>query len=135
MYCLVIITMYFCAVCQNMYYIRLIGEDQLVYYCRKCGHEKNSTLTSAEDVCVSKTDVQTTGDSFNHIINEYTKLDPTLPRLTNIICPNKTCPVNTSSEEEAITPEVLYLRYDDARMKFAYICTHCDTIWKSADDT
>ena len=127
--------MYFCTVCQNMYYIRLIGEDQLVYYCRKCGHEKNSTLASAEDVCVSKTDVQKTGDSFNHIINEYTKLDPTLPRLTNIICPNQICPTHKPPKGETITPDVLYLRYDDAQMKFVYLCAHCDTIWKSANDT
>ena len=30
--------------------------------------------------------------------------------------------------------EILYLRYDDANMKFVYICTKCDTVWKSADD-
>ena len=126
--------MHFCKECQNMYYIRLVGENQLVYYCRNCGHEKESTLNSGEDVCVSKTDVQKTGDSFNHIINEYTKLDPTLPRLTNIICPNKICPTNTPSEGETPTPEVLYLRYDDAQMKFVYLCAHCDTIWKSAND-
>ena len=127
--------MYFCTVCQNMYYIRLLGENQLVYYCRKCGNEKSSALSSAEDVCVSKTDVQTTGDAFNHIINEYTKLDPTLPRLTNIICPNQICPTHKPPKGETITPDVLYLRYDDAQMKFVYLFAHCDTIWKSANDT
>ena len=130
--------MHFCTICQNMYYIRLIGEDEnkLVYYCRKCGHEDDTTIATLENICVSKTEVQITGDSYNHIINEYTKLDPTLPRLTNIKCPNNQCPTHTSPQggEETIEPEVLYLRYDDANMKFVYICAHCETVWKSADD-
>ena len=29
--------------------------------------------------------------NFHHIINKYTKLDPTLPRVYNIPCPNKEC--------------------------------------------
>ena len=38
--------MHFCTVCQNMYYIRLTGEnkDQLIYYCRKCGNEDNELI-------------------------------------------------------------------------------------------
>ena len=129
--------MHFCTVCGNMYYIRLIGEneDTLVYYCRKCGHENDTTIPTLENICVSKTEIQTSGDSYNHIINEYTKLDPTLPRLTNIKCPNNQCPTNTSpSSGEKVEPDVLYLRYDDANMKFVYICAHCETVWKSADD-
>ena len=53
-------------------------------------------------------------------INEYTKLDPTLPRVSNIKCPNDNC------EDET---EVIYVRYDDINMKFVYICSECDTIW------
>jgi DNA-directed RNA polymerase subunit M/transcription elongation factor TFIIS len=121
-----------------MYYIRLIGEneDKLVYYCRKCGHEDSAAITALENICVSKTDVQQTGDSYNHVINEYTKLDPTLPYLTNIKCPNAKCATNEQEDTSAQTPapKVLYLRYDDANMKFVYICAHCETVWKSADD-
>ena len=44
--------MHFCTVCGNMYYIRLIGEneDTLVYYCRKCGHENDTTIASLENI-------------------------------------------------------------------------------------
>lgn len=139
--------MQFCTICQNMYYIRLTGEeeDQLIYYCRKCGNEDAGAIASLDNICVSHSDKKT-ASSYDHIVNKYTKLDPTLPRLYNIKCPNKSCPKNIEaleSKEEGkdgeITDdkshqEILYLRYDDTNMKFVYMCTECDTIWKSADD-
>ena len=134
--------MHFCKVCHNMYYIRLTGEneDELIYYCRKCGHEDSAIIASLENICVSRSD-KTTASSYDHIVNQYTKLDPTLPRLHDIQCPNEACLSNLEAEEEktADAPprennEVVYLRYDDANMKFVYICTECDTVWKSADD-
>ena len=133
--------MRFCSVCSNLYYIRLAGDngDNLIYYCRKCGHEEPGTIASIENMCVSQTDLQSSEDSYEHIINEYTKLDPTLPRLTNIKCPNGTCPTNLpvqggGDSESPAQSEVLYLRYDDANMRFIYICAHCETVWKSAYD-
>ena len=51
--------MHFCAKCENMYYIRISEMDgnQLIYYCRNCGHE-DSILTS-ENICVIKTQLVT----------------------------------------------------------------------------
>ncbi len=129
--------MHFCTVCENMYYIRLTGEekDQLTYYCRKCGHEDDELIASLENICVSKTEIKASTSSYDHILNKYTKLDPTLPRIQNIQCPNVACVTNGKGEEsDAPKSDILYIRYDDANMKFVYICTHCDTIWKSADD-
>ena len=54
-------------------------------------------------------------------------MDPTLPRLDNIPCPNKECPSNNGSDKE-----VIYIRYDDTNLKFIYLCVHCDKIWKSS---
>ena len=108
--------MYFCSECGNMYYIKIT--DKMIYYCRKCGHEDDN-LTK-DKICVSKTDF-TKATNFD-IVNEYTKLDPTLPRRNNIQCPNKKCVESN---------EVIYLRYDDSNMKYIYICSHCDTIWKT----
>ena len=36
--------MHFCTQCGNMYYLRLKteGSDQLIYYCRNCGHTDDS---------------------------------------------------------------------------------------------
>ena len=61
------------------------------------------------------------------MINKYTKLDQTLPRVYNIPCPNKQCKTN---EKDYKNPaEIIYMRYDDANMKYTYICTTCDTKW------
>ena len=144
--------MHFCKICQNLYYIRLTGEneDQLIYYCRNCGDEDEDLMSSLENVCVSKSDKKNADNdgSYKHIINKYTKFDPTLPRIYNIKCPNNNCISNINEIEkdkgsendedegkkEPVEAEILYLRYDDTNMKFVYVCTNCDTIWKSSDN-
>ena len=94
--------MHFCSMCQNMYYIRINDDNtnKLVYYCRNCGNEDN--LLSTDNVCVSKTQIKKNEQTFNHIINKYTKLDPTLPRINNILCPNQDCLTNTKNESREI---------------------------------
>ncbi len=132
--------MHFCSVCDNMYYIRISekDEDKLIYYCRKCGHTDDELISDPKNVCVSKTHVRKKGATFDHLVNEYTKLDPTLPRIGNIKCPNPNCPSNEQSDESpetsdsASSDKVIYLRYDDDNIRFVYICPRCDTIWKSA---
>lgn len=126
--------MHFCSNCSNMYYIRLSddNENELVYYCRNCGNE--DTNVSQESVIVSTTNVKKGEQKFHHIINEYTKLDPTLPRTDMIQCPNTSCPTNDIKNVElsgGVKPknEVIYMRYDDENMKYVYMCVHCDTIW------
>mgnify|MGYP001184014261 FL=1 len=117
--------MHFCSKCDNMYYIKLAEEDgsKLIYYCRNCGHE--DSLITAENICVNKTQIQHKEQSYAHIINNYTKLDPTLPRTKTIKCPNKSC---TAASEGG--QEVIYLRYDDTNMKYIYLCSVCNTVWK-----
>ena len=121
--------MHFCSKCGNMYYIRLSTDDQtqLIYYCRKCGNE-NTTITE-DNVVVSKKIIVKKEQRFNHIINKYTKLDPTLPRITNIKCPNRDCQSN--EEDTDVKNEIIYMRYDYTNMKYVYICVNCDTIWKN----
>jgi len=121
--------MHFCTNCSNMYYIRINSDDpnKLVYYCRKCGNEDK--LLGTENVCVSKTQLKKSEQSFSHIINKYTKLDPTLPRVSNVLCPNSNCPTN----KEGKSREIIYIRYDDSNMKYIYLCSHCDTVWQTND--
>ena len=133
--------MHFCTVCQNMYYIRLSGDnqDKLIYYCRKCGNEDTDLIATLDNVCVSQTELKSSVSSYEHIINKYTKLDPTLPHINNIKCPNTACASNESADEtkdgdDQKEADILYLRYDDTNMKFVYLCTECNTVWKSADD-
>jgi len=119
--------MHFCNNCENMYYIRINADDSntLVYYCRNCGQEDK--FISIENVCVSKTQIKKNELSFTHIINKYTKLDPTLPRINNILCPNPDCQTNTNSKER----EIIYIRYDDTNMKYVYLCSECETVWQT----
>ena len=123
--------MKFCTICDNMYYIGINekNSNQLSYYCRNCGHV-DETMTS-ENVCVLKTQIRKGEQKFNHIINEYTKYDPTLPRVHNIQCTNSACKTNGNHPTPS---EVIYIRYDDDNMKYLYMCVTCDTVWKT-DDT
>ena len=129
--------MHFCNNCQNMLYIRLLEEDSdtLVYYCRNCG-QLDKQITK-DNICVLETSVSTNEKSYLLDINEYTKEDPTLPRTQNIKCPNQLCASNTPpddpDDEESSKNEVIYLRYDDVKMNYIYICTHCDAIWKTTE--
>lgn len=112
-----------------MYYIRLSEEDpnSIVYYCRNCGHEnKNISLDS---VTISKTNFKHNKQKYNAIINKYTKMDPTLPRINTIKCPNQSCNSNEAGKEKE--REVIYLRYDDINMDFVYMCSTCDTVWNT----
>jgi hypothetical protein len=118
--------MHFCAKCNNMYYIRIgsaavadtsgdgTGASQttqepnpaqdpdattLYHYCRNCGHEVKIEKT----ICVSKLQLKHRAQSYSNVINKYTKLDPTLPRINNIKCPNSLCRSNPSLADAAAT--------------------------------
>ena len=149
--------MHFCTECKNMYYIRLTETNGIVYYCRNCGHE-DDTIT-IDNVVVSNTSFKTGSNQYAHVVNKYTKLDPTLPRISTILCPNMECPCNRNhnptqyadratiignAEEEstesaaagaaaddAVPREVIYMRYDDINMKYIYLCAVCNTIWNT----
>jgi DNA-directed RNA polymerase subunit M/transcription elongation factor TFIIS len=114
-----------------MYYIRIDANDpnKLVYYCRKCGNE--DTLFDTDNVSIVKTDIKKSEQSFSHIINQYTKLDPTLPRTNKVLCPNKDCETNTEDKER----EIIYIRYNDTDMKYVYLCSTCDTVWETNSST
>jgi hypothetical protein len=112
-----------------MYYIGINAEDpnKLTYYCRNCRHV-DETITE-EGVCVLNTQLKKGEQKFNHIINKYTKTDPTLPRMYNMVCPNPECQTNIGADKKPT--EVIYVRYDDDNLKYLYICSECDTTWKT----
>ena len=129
--------MKFCVQCDNMYYIGLSETDdnKIIYYCRNCGFKDYET--AQEGTTVLKTQFKRSGQKFNHIINEYTKLDPTLPRIYNMKCPNESCTTNHVKEsgEKEKNAEIIYIRYDDIQMKYLYICVDCNTNWKTDENT
>ena len=88
-----------------MYYLKISDEEgesenMLIYYCRNCGHEdKNIT---AENVCVSETQLRRSEKKYSQMVNEYTKYDPTLPRINTIKCPNHECISNNAAGGEGL---------------------------------
>ena len=124
-----------------MYYLKISEDenDTIMYYCRKCGDKDDTIINNKESLCVSKTHIKKTTEIYKNIINEYTKLDPTLPRIKNMFCPNEKCKSNQNEskdgEEKDNTvkkfPEIIYLRYDNNNMKYIYLCSECDYTWKN----
>uniref|UniRef100_A0A6C0I410 DNA-directed RNA polymerase II subunit RPB9-like zinc ribbon domain-containing protein n=1 Tax=viral metagenome TaxID=1070528 RepID=A0A6C0I410_9ZZZZ len=121
--------MKFCEQCENMYYISIDPEDpnKLIYYCRNCQYKDRAI--SEEGVCVINTHVKKTQQQFSHVVNEFTKLDPTLPRIYNMVCPNGSC--DTNQDEHKGATEIIYIRYDHDNLKYMYICSHCNKTWKT----
>jgi DNA-directed RNA polymerase subunit M/transcription elongation factor TFIIS len=116
----------FCKRCDNKYYHK-INNNSLVYYCRVCGYEDTDSISN-EAMCVLNTQFQKgANQDFDHVVNRYTKYDPTLPKIM-IKCPNDDCKTNESKKEDATT-EAIYLRYDNVNLKYLYICTVCETKW------
>lgn len=126
--------MHFCNNCENMLYIRLSDEEsesnKLIYYCRNCGNIEDTF--SKKNICVLENNYKHSESNIKQDINEYTKFDPTLPRINNIRCPNTSCKSNLP-EASQDDKEVIYLRTDDINMNYVYICAKCDTIWKTSD--
>lgn len=116
--------MKFCKVCQNMYYIKLNENDpnSIVYYCRNCGDEDLNILN--DNIVVSKTVYKNNKKNFENIINEYTHLDPTLPRTKLLKCPDENCSSNKDNNNE-----IIYIRYDDVNIKYVYLCSKCNFVW------
>ena len=124
-----------------MYYISVTPENELQYYCRNCGNIDNTV--ASENICVSKMNMKhsTTNQSFSQVVNKYTKLDPTLPRIHTMRCPNDECPSNAGSSgggggggggaRNKPKSEIIYVRYDDTNLKYVYLCAKCDKVWNT----
>ena len=123
--------MRFCSQCQNMYYLKLGGQDDdsLMFYCRVCGHE--IACSKDEDAFTLTTLVNKQDKSYLRAVNRYTKLDPTLPRTSTIKCPNQECSKVKETDKTRDGNSVIYLRSDNERLTYTYLCTHCDTVWES----
>lgn len=123
--------MRFCPVCS--YYLFLVPHDDddkgIDLLCRHCGHKEEMKPKSSEEALILETNFaaaasqkQTTSQ-----LNEYTKLDPTLPRLKTIACPNQACPTQADPSQR----DILYIKTDAKNLKYQYACTVCNTQWGS----
>lgn len=112
--------MKFCKVCDNMYYLSVSKSgDELSQYCRNCGDIE----PSVSELCIFSSEVSTIEETK---INRYTKLDPTLPRIDKIPCPNTSCQTKNGTPTE-----IILIRYDHTNMRYLYLCSTCDHVWKT----
>ena len=121
--------MHFCQKCENMYYIKINDDDDMLsFYCRNCGHVDE--ILNKEAMCLTSYSTKSNETGIASSINTFTKYDPTLPHLHNILCVDKNCISNR--EKDAPKSDVIYIRYNDNDMKYLYMCVYCDKVWKSA---
>ena len=113
--------MQFCKVCENMYYLKITDTDEVMYECKKCG----DSIHVDGGIVVSQTHFKKSEQNIN--INQYTKFDPTLPRITFLNCPKVDC----ENHGDAPDREIIFIRYDSVKLNYIYLCPKCNTVWKS----
>ena len=122
--------MRYCPDCE--YYLFLSageGASNVIMLCRNCGFSEKFEPKTLEDALILETFFRSGssagGASSGITVNEYTKMDPTLPRVKTIRCPNGGCPSNTAGAEWS----VIYIKTDPANLKFQYVCENCPSMW------
>lgn len=94
--------------------------DGAVLKCRSCPYEEAITK---ENPVVYEHDLQQ-DTSVQYSINPYIKHDPTLPRFTNMVCPNDTCTTRGSESN------IVGIKLDGVNVLWMYQCAVCGTTWK-----
>ena len=120
--------MKFCPTCRNMLYAidestNEEGDKFAVLSCRKC--EYTEALTRNNPIVYEH--ILREDKSDNLALNPYLKFDPTLPRFSEIVCPNKECPSKHGKKSD-----VVGVKLDSKDLVWMYQCANCDTTWKQS---
>jgi len=120
--------MRFCPVCSYYLFLTQSGET-LEQLCRHCGFKEAMNPKSSEEALILETTFHAASGQKQTVraLNDYTKLDPTLPHLKTIPCPNGACP----SQADPNTRDILYVKTDAKNLKYQYCCTVCNEQWGS----
>jgi len=92
-----------------------------VLNCRKCDYKESVTRENP----VVYEHILREDKSAKLAVNPYLKHDPTLPRFTEIVCPNAEC-----SSKRGSKPDVVGVKVDSVHVVWMYQCANCDTTWK-----
>lgn len=122
-----LVKMKFCPECDNMMEARETTEKPVraQYACTYCTHTESCIAT--ESICVVDNNYNDKEARYKQYMTPYLKDDPTLPHVSTIPCPNKSC----KSHDPSIEGDVLYVKYDVDDMRFIYQCQHCETYWRT----
>ena len=127
-------TMRFCPVCAYYLFLKVEEEDEdakgtVMQLCRHCGFKEPLAPTTSKEALVLETTFSTPSSSKQtaSLMNEFTRMDPTLPRLKTIPCPNTTC----ASTSDISLRNILFIKTDAKNLKYQYACTVCGTQWGS----
>ncbi len=130
--------MKFCPTCRYYLYLKVSNEivmpsggapdaTQAIHrICHNCGYQEEDKGGGL----IMETDLQEkTSEAYKILVNEFTPLDPTLPHLHTIKCPNAACASNTAGKQ----PDVIYMKYDAQNLKYIYLCNieGCGARWRS----
>ena len=102
-----------------MYYIRL--DDEMTIISSIIVENVMKKQTSRKKICAYQRFNLDEEQRFSHIINEYAKLDPTLPRINSIRYYSE-CESNKDEKKRGYV-----IRYDDVNVKYIYLCAVCNT--------
>ena len=94
---------HFCSECNNMTYIYLNEEKQLIHYCKACS---KSEEFENENPCIYSTNFINYDISESINKNKYITHDITLPKINdniNIKCPKEDCISNKEDNKNSIT--------------------------------
>jgi DNA-directed RNA polymerase subunit M/transcription elongation factor TFIIS len=118
--------MKFCNVCDNMLYIEVRDNGNMLWNCVYCvapDPSANEKVTNAS-VLVSSVDYKNEKAKYQHLMTPYIHKDPTIPHVSNIPCPNPECTKKPEDDDD-----VIYVKYDYDNLKYMYSCTHCKFFW------
>lgn len=113
-------TMKFCQKCNNMLYSVTQTEGKAFLSCRSCDYKEEITK---QNPVVYEHDLRQ-DTSVQHSINPYLKYDPTLPRFTNMVCPNSECPTKGKDSN------IVGVKLDPVNVVWLYQCSECNNTWK-----
>lgn len=106
-----------------MLHIRTTDDNKVVHKCPACMKEYD--LFMSKTTCLSRRVINGTGRTSKlPFLDVGVFSDPTLPHLTDIVCPSAEC-----SKKDNVENDIVYMRYDDENMKYVFCCMHCKHIF------
>jgi len=109
-----------CETCKNYQFLTEV-DGKIAHRCEFC-----QKVTTMEENALVFEVVYKTNTNYESKLNPYLKYDPTLPRYTNLKCPNKDC---SSHKKNGPMNECVAQLVEPAAQKFLYQCVHCSSSW------